>query len=229
MNRSPAHMPSTAAVVIRSGISLVATLCIGIPLVHAAPSCPVPFPAPGSTDQIKDWYESYLKPFRMLAGTPEASPAPVMLEQAEALIERLDAYNRRAVREPLFFEPLVQQITLHYARSPDVKGLDTLAARKIHKPGSGPALDFSMMCIDTRTIRLPEDTFAITLFGVNNSDCQHVGLRGLVFTDTLVNGAASAECRPDHVYYKQLIFPIRAGTNTVTFVCRKDNNGCYRQ
>jgi hypothetical protein len=54
-------------------------------------------------------------------------------------------------------------------------------------------------------------------------------LRGLVFTETLVNGATKAECHPDHVYYKSFIVPIAAGTNVVTFVCGKDANGCARR
>jgi len=212
-----------------SGRALVAaaTFLLLIPLVHAAPDCPIPAYAPRATGQIKDWYDTHLKPFRVLAGIQEG-PA-LTLEQIDALIEKQDAYNRRSSRDPLFFEALVQQVAQHYARRPDFKGLDSQTARQIYRPASGPELDFSMLCIETRTTGSRDDAFAITLFGVNNEDCQRIGLRGLVFSDTLVNGAASGQCRPDHVYYKMLIIPINAGTNTVTYLCRKDSNGCLRQ
>jgi hypothetical protein len=85
------------------------------------------------------------------------------------------------------------------------------------------------MCIDTRTTATPDDTVAVTLFGMSRDDCQHVGLRGLVFTGALVNGSINGECRPDHVYYRRLIIPVNAGTNAITFLCRKDVGGCMRQ
>ena len=150
-------------------------------------------------------------------------------DQAGELIAKQDAFNRRSARDPLFFEPLAQQIAQHYARAPDFKGLDTQTARKIYRPAAGPELDFSMLCVDTRKVAGPDDAFAITLFGMLDEECQRIGLRGLVFTDTLVNGAGHGECRPDHVFYRMLVIPINAGTNTVTFICRKDINGCSRQ
>lgn len=206
----------------------LAILLLGIPLLHAAPDCPVPAHAPRATGQIKDWYDTYLKPFRVLAGIQE--DATLTLEQIAVLIEKQDAYNRRSSRDPLFFEPLVQQVTQHYARAPDFKGLDMQAAGKIYQPALGQKLDFSLLCLDTRTIQSRDDAFAITLFGINHENCQHIGLRGLVFTDILVNGAANGQCRPDHVYYKMLVFSINAGTNTATFLCRKDGSiGCLRQ
>ncbi len=151
------------------------------------------------------------------------------MEQIEALIDKQDAFNRRGTRDPLFFEALVQQVTQHYARAPDFKGLDLPTVKQSYRPGSGPELDFSMICVDSRTAAAPDDTFALTLFAVTNENCQHMGLRGLVFTDTLVNGAAGGQCRPDHVYYRNLIFAINAGTNTVTFLCRKEGRSCIRQ
>jgi len=194
---------------------------------HAAPACPVPAYAPRATGQLKDWYEKYIKPFRINAGIEEGSaPTP---EQIEALVENQGAYNRLSSRDPLYFEPFTQQIAQHYAKAPDFRGLDLAAVKKIYRPGSGPELDYSMLCIDTKTIGAPDDAFAITLFGMIEDECVRFGLRGLVFTDTLVNGAANGQCRPDHVYYKMLFFPINVGTNTVTFVCRKDSNGCFRQ
>jgi hypothetical protein len=53
-----------------------------------------------------------------------------------------------------------------------------------------------MLCIDTRTITTSDDAFAITLFGMNYEECQRFGLKGLVFTDILVNGSANGQCRP---------------------------------
>lgn len=148
------------------------------------------------------------------------------MDQIEAMIEKLETLHRRSSRDSPFFEALAQQIAVSYARASDFKGLDTLVAGKIYKPG--PDLDFSTVCIDTKTTRSPDDTFAVTLFGMTSYDCEHIGLRGLVFTDTLINGAVNGGCRPDHVYYKRLIFPVNAGTNTVIFLCRKDSNGCLR-
>ncbi len=208
-------------------VAVAATLCAWISCAHSAPACPTPSYAARPAPQITDWYASHLKPFRVLAGIPQGSA--LTADQVGELIERQDGFNRRSARDPLFFEALVQQIAQHYARAPGFKGLDTQTARKIYQAASGPELDFSMLCVDTRTIAAPDDAFAITLFGVLDDECQRIGLRGLVFTDTLVNGAGNGQCRPDHVYYRMLVVRINAGTNTVTFVCRKDVNGCLRQ
>ncbi len=217
-------MSPRASDLLRRAILLWAALCLGNSLLYAAPDCPVPAYAPRTTDRITDWYDLYLKPYRRLAGIPEGL-SPTM-DQIEAMIEKLETFHRRSSRDSLFFEALAQQIAVSYARASDFKGLDTLVAGKIYKPG--PDLDFSTVCIDTKTTKSPDDTFAVTLFGMTSYDCEHIGLRGLVFTDTLINGAVNGGCRADHVYYKRLIFPVNAGTNTVTFLCRKDSNGCLR-
>ncbi len=206
---------------------LAATFVLGESLLFAAPNCPVPAYAPRSTDKIMDWYDAFLRPFRAAAGIQD-NPS-MSTEQIQAQLEKLGTYHRNSLRNSLFFEVLTQQVSVEYARSPDFRGLDTQVARKIYQRGSGPDLDFSVMCIDTRTSRASDDTFAITLFGMTRNDCQHVGLRGLVFSDTLVNGAMNGECRADHIYYNRIIFPMTAGTNAVTFLCRKDVNGCSRQ
>lgn len=209
----------------RQAIFLVAACLLGNPLSLAAPNCPAPAYTPKTTDQIADWYGAYLKPFRVLAGITDGPSLTV--GQIDALTEKLETFHRRSARDSLFFEALAQQIVASYARSPDFKGLDTPAAGKIYRPG--PDLDFSLMCIDTKTARSPDDTFAVTLFGMTSYDCQHIGLRGLVFTETLINGAVNGECRPDYVYYRRLIIPVTAGTNAVTYLCRKDSGGCLRQ
>lgn len=206
---------------------LATVLGLGNSPLLAAPNCPTPAYKARTTDQITSWFEIYLRPFRELAGIPDG-PSMTM-NQIEPLLEKMEIYHRNGTRDSTFFEALVQQISADYARSPGFKGFDTLAAKKMHKTGSGPDIDYSLMCIDARTTRFPDDTFAITLFGVSMDNCQHVGLRGLVFTDILVNGSMNGECHPDHVYYKQLIFSVNAGTNTVTFLCRKDKYGCIRQ
>lgn len=218
-------MNPRASDLLKRAILLWATLCLGNSLLYAAPDCPVPAYAPRTTDRITDWYDLYLKPYRLSAGIAEGPS--LGMEQIEALLEKLETFHRRSSRDSLFFEALAQQIAASYARASDFKGLDTLAAGKIYKPG--PDLDFSTVCIDTQTTRSPDDTFAVTLFGMTSYDCRHIGLRGLVFTETLINGVVNGECRPDHVYYKRLIFPVNAGTNTVTFLCRKDSAGCLRQ
>jgi hypothetical protein len=205
----------------------MALLPLGNMVAFAAPDCPVPAYAPRGNDQITDWYDKYIKPARAFAGLPD-SPRPTQ-EQIETLIETLEAFHHRGISDPLFFEPLVQQISLQFEAMPSFKGFSAAAAEKLYKSGSGAKLDFSALCIDTRSVSFPDDTFAVSLFGVNNDDCRHASLRGLVFTESLINGAANAKCNPDHIYYKNLIFRIEAGTNVVTFVCRKDANGCLRR
>jgi hypothetical protein len=211
---------------LRRAIFLMALMPLGNSLACAAPDCPVPVYAPRGSDQITVWYDKYIKPARANAGLPD-SPRPTE-EQIQTLIEQLEAFHHRSIGDPLFFEPLVQQILREFEGSPSFKGLSSATAEKLYKSGSGTSLDFSTLCIDTRSMSSSDDTFAISLFGVNNDDCRHASLRGLVFTDSLINGAANAQCRADHVYYKNLIFGIAAGTNVVTFVCRKDAHGCLR-
>jgi hypothetical protein len=99
---------------------------------------------------------------------------------------------------------------------------------KLYKPDSGQRLDFSLFCISPRTLRTPNDAFTVTLFGVIVDDCQHIGLRGLVFTSALVNGSANGQCKPDLRFTKMYIWPLPAGTNEVTFICGKDTGGCAR-
>ena len=77
-------------------------------------------------------------------------------------------------------------------------------------------------------MRSPDDSFTITLFGVVADDCQHIGLRGLVFTAALVNGSANGQCKPDQLYRKMFIVPLPAGTNEITYICGKDRGGCAR-
>ena len=210
---------------LKSHLSLLAfLLCAGT--LHAAPLCPVVPAAPRANDQLQAWYETFVKPLHRPTSVIDL---PINDLQVQALVEKLAAFNVRAARDPLFFEPLVQQIVQHFARAPNYAGLDRALASKIYRQGSGPDIDFSLVCIDTRAVRAPDDTFALTLFGVRERDCRHVGLRGLVFSESLVNGAANGDCRPEHMYYKNLIVSIPAGTNTVTFTCRKDENACLRQ
>ena len=209
---------------IRAIFSLALLFLANVP-APAVAGCPAPVYAPKSTDRIADWYERYISPFRTYAGMTD-NPRPAK-DQVEARAYAMDEINHRTLGDPLQFEALVQQITAYYARSSGFKGLNAGVAEKIYRPG--PSLDFAALCIDTRSINFPDDTFAITLFGVTSSDCQHAGLRGLVFTDTLINGAVEGRCRPDDVYYKKLIIPIAVGTNTITFLCGKDVNGCSRR
>ena len=204
---------------------LTALLLGGISTSFAAPNCPAPPYAPRSTDKIMTWYDAFLRPFKAASGIQDS--ASLTMDQIQAELDRLVTYHRNVLRDSLFFEALVQQIAAEYARSPNFMGLDTQRARKIYQRGSGADLDFSIMCIDTRAGKAPDDTFAVTLFAVTRNECQRVGLRGLVFSETLVNGAVNGECRPDQVYFNR-IYPLMAGTNAVTFLCRKDNNGCLR-
>jgi hypothetical protein len=191
----------------------------------AAEGCPVPVHTSKAPEQITDWYEKYISPFRTYAGMAD-NPRPTK-EQIEARVDTMEEINHRTLADSLQFEALVKQITAHYERSTDFKGLDSKAAEKIYRPGS--PLDFAALCIDTRSLNSPDDTFGITLFGVTEADCGHTGLRGMVFTNTLINGAADGRCRPDVVYYKRWIIPVTAGTNTVTFLCSKDVRGCDRR
>ena len=55
-------------------------------------------------------------------------------------------------------------------------------------------------------------------FGVIVADCQHVGMRGLVFSSALINGSPNGQCRPDLFFRKKVLWPILAGTNEITFL-----------
>ena len=65
--------------------------------------------------------------------------------------------------------------------------------------------------ISPRTLRTPNDAFSVTLFGVIVDDCQHVGMRGLVFSSALINGSPNGQCRPDLFFRKKVLWPILAG------------------
>ena len=206
------------------------TLVLAVALVlwnaasHAAPECVVSDPRKAG-DQIVDWYDIYVRPFR-----PPTAPASLSKGEVETLVGEMASFHRPAVLDPLYFEPLVQQISTRYADASSFHGIDSSIAEKTYKSGTGTRYDFSLLCIDAKSVRLPADAFAITLFGVTIDDCQHVGLRGLVFTETWVNGSANGQCRPDQHYYRMQIIPVRvrAGTNSITFLCRKDTGGCAR-
>ncbi len=191
----------------------------------AAGGCPVPVHTPKSPDQITDWYEKYIVPFRTYAGM--ADNRNLTRDEVEARVDAIAEANHRMLADSLQFEPLVNQVADHYRRFPDFKGLDSKTAQRIYRPG--PSMDFAALCIETRSANSADDTFAITLFGVTAQDCGHVGLRGMVFTNTLINDATDGRCRPDFVYYKSLIFPVVVGSNTVTFLCTKDTHGCDRR
>jgi hypothetical protein len=191
-------------------------------VAYAGPDCTLT-ESRKAGDLIVDWYELYVRPFR-----PLPAPASLSKEQVEALVEELTSFHRPAVLDPLFFEPLVEQISARYAGASGFRGIDAPAVEKYYKSGTGARYDFSLLCIDAKSMRSPDDAFAITLFGVNVDDCQHVGLRGLVYTETWVNGSAGGQCRPDRIYYRRMFIPVAAGTNTITFLCRKDMGGCAR-
>jgi hypothetical protein len=193
---------------------------------HAAPAC-TPVPAAEhkkSAEPIVDWYENFVRPYRT-----QSAASPLAKNQVEAYIDEAALVHRRAVLDPLFFESLVQQIANGYARARDFKGIDSAAVGKIYNSGIGEKLDLSLLCISAKTVHVPDDAYGITLFGVVYDDCQHIGLRGLVFTATLVNGSANGRCQPDQKYAKMFIVPVHAGVNEITFVCGKDRSGCARQ
>lgn len=193
----------------------------------AAPDCPAPVEARKGADPIVDWYDAYIRPYRKIARDP-ATPRLTKF-QVEAFIQEIAPFHRRAVLDQLIFETLVEQVMTSYARASDFKDIDTAAVEKIYNSGIGQKLDFSLMCITSRSVRAPDDAFAITLFGVVADDCQHIGLRGLVFTAALINGSPNGLCRPDQAYSRMIFIPLPAGTNEITFVCAKDRGGCARQ
>jgi hypothetical protein len=208
-------------------LMVIAALICGGGETLAAQTCAPATEQRKSAEPLVDWYDNYVRPYRSMPGG--ADTARLTKSQVEDFIEFSERFNRRAVLDPLIFESFVQQIMDSYARAPDFKGIDTATAEKIYKPGNGEKLDFSLFCISSKSIRTPDDSFAITVFGVVTDDCQHMGLRGLVFTAALVNGSANGQCRPDQKYAKMLIVPVHAGTNEITFVCGKDFGGCARQ
>lgn len=177
-------------------------------------------------EPIIEWYENYIRPYRHIAGGAAATPTR---SQVATFIDEIGTFNRRAVLDQLIFEALIEQILTSYARAPDFRGIDTAAVEKIYKTGAGQKIDFSFLCISPRSMRSPDDSFAITLFGVVADDCRHIGLRGLVFTAALVNGSANGQCKPDELFRKMFIVPLPAGTNEITYICGKDRGGCARQ
>ena len=195
--------------------------------LHAAPDCAAATDQRKSAEPIVDWYDNHIRPYRTMPGG--AGAAGLTKSQVEEFLGKIGPFNRRAVLDPLIFESLAQQIMDAYARAPDFKGIDTAAAEKIYKSGIGEKLDFSMLCISAKSVRSPDDAFGITLFGVVADDCQHIGLRGLVYTAALVNGSANGPCRPDQVYRTMLVVPLPVGMNEITFICGKDRGGCARQ
>lgn len=204
-------------------IALAVLLAAGIHTAAAA-DCPLPAYAPPAPENIVDWYVKFIEPARVFAGAPvEPRPAKNVIE---AMVGALEGFHRSSALEPLFFEPFIRQISASYAGAGDFKGLNTATAEKLNRSGAGSNMDFSTLCVDTRRERYPDDTFALTLYGVNNYNCSHVSLRGLVFTSTLINGTMNGACRPDYPFFRMLFVPVLAGTNTITFVCNKDTGGC---
>jgi hypothetical protein len=206
---------------------LLLLLFFGSSGLLAAQDCPNPAYRPlQSGEQLTDWHATYVRPFRTPAGGVDAPS--LTKDQVESLIEQMRTFHQRSLGDSLWFESLVQKITANYAGARDFRGLNTPVAERLSGSERSKDLDFSALCIDTRRSSSADDTFGITLFGLIKRDCEHVSLRGLVFSDALINGTVNGECRPDHIYYKRIIFPITAGTNTITFLCRKDGTGCAR-
>jgi hypothetical protein len=202
-----------------------AVLCVSC-VALAASDCAGPSTARNASDQIVDWYDNFVRPFH-----PAPADAPVTKptrEQVQAYIDEVAPFHNRAVLDPVFFEPLVEQVLASYRNASGFRGIDAATLQKIYKRGGGPPIDFSMLCVSPRTVKTTDDAFGLTLFGVNYADCQHIGLRGLVFTDILVNGSSGGTCRPDHMYYRSVFIPVPAGINDITFVCRRDQTGCTR-
>jgi len=205
---------------------LLVALALWHGVVYAAPSCNGPIGDSKSSEPMVDWYDNYIRPYRHLPADQAAQR--LNKAQVEAFIETLGTFNRSVSLDQLALENLVAQVVASYARAPDFKGIDTAVIEKLYKPDSGQRLDFSLFCISPRTLRTPNDAFTVTLFGVIVDDCQHIGLRGLVFTSALVNGSANGQCKPDLRFTKMYIWPLPAGTNEVTFICGKDTGGCAR-
>ncbi len=195
--------------------------------VQAAAGCAGATEASKSSGEpMVDWYDNYIRPYRYLPADKAAQR--LTKAQVEAFIETLGAFNRRASLDQMELENLVSQVATSYARAPDFKGIDTAAVERIYRSDSGQKLDFSLFCVSPKSLHSPDDAFSVTLFGVIADDCQHIGLRGLVFTGALVNGSPSGQCKPDQLFTKMYIWPLPAGTNEVTFICGKDAGGCAR-
>lgn len=212
-------------ILIRALLVVAASMCWHC-MAHAAPACAPATETRKHAEPIIEWYENYIRPYRHIAGGAAATPTR---SQVETFIDEIGTFNRRAVLDQLIFETLIDQILTSYARTPDFKGIDTAAVEKIYKTGAGQKIDFSFLCITSKSVRTPDDSFTITLFGVVAGDCQHIGLRGLVFTAALVNGSANGQCKPDELFRKMFIVPLPAGTNEITYICGKDRGGCARQ
>ncbi|MEO7728250.1 MAG: hypothetical protein ABIS45_13425 [Burkholderiales bacterium] len=204
---------------------LTIALCAAwLGMAHAATPCAPATEMRKSDVPVLDWYDNYIRPYQMA----EAATARPAKAQVEGFIERIGEFHRRGVLDQTIFEELISKIMSRYARAADFKGIDTAAAAQIYQGGIGQPLDFSLLCIAPKSLRTPDDAFAITLFGVVADDCQHIGLRGLVFTATLVNGGANGQCRPDLIFSRLVILPLNAGINEITFICGKDAGGCVR-
>ncbi len=205
---------------------LAATIGFTHGAAAAAPVCASPIGQSKSVEPIVDWYDNYIRPNRHLPADRAAQR--LSKPQVEAFIEVLGTFNRRASLDQMELEGLISQVIRSYARAADFKGINTAAVEKIYKADSGQRLDFSLFCISPRTLHTADDAFGVTLYGVVADDCQHIGIRGLVFTSALVNGSASAQCKPDLFFTKMYIWPLPAGTNEVSFICGKDTGGCAR-
>jgi hypothetical protein len=210
----------------RAMIFLILLTCANN-IALAAAECPAAITLPKPPENVVDWYDKFVAPWKIVAGAADATRPTRSV--VEAYVERTADFHRRSIGEPLFFESLVRQIAASYVNEGDFMGLNSLSAQKIYRASTASDLDFSIMCIDTRRSRFPEDTFGITLFGVNLDNCQHAAVRGIVFSTTLINGAPNGACRADYDFYRMIVVPVRAGTNTITFVCRKDAGGCAVQ
>ncbi len=205
---------------------LLVALALWHGAVYAAPDCTGPIGTSKSAEPIVDWYDNYIRPYRYLPA--DKATQRLTRAQIEAFIDVLGTFNRRASLDQLELESLVSQVMRSYARAPDFKGIDTAAVEKLYRSDSGQRLDFSLFCISPKSLRTPDDAFSVTLFGVVADDCQHIGIRGLVFSAALVNGSANGQCKPDQFFTKMYIWPLPAGTNEITFMCGKDTGGCAR-
>ena len=212
----------------RMRVFLLAALLMGYhAATAAAPACTGAAEVRKSSGEpIVDWYDTYIRPYRYLPADQAAQR--LTKAQVETFIDTLGNFNRRASLDQFVLESLANQVMTSYARAPDFKGIDNAAVEKLYRSDSGQKLDFSLFCVSPRTLRTPDDAFAVTLFGVIADDCQHIGLRGLVFTYALVNGSPTGQCKPDQFFTKMFVLPVMAGTNEVTFICGKDTGGCSR-
>lgn len=192
----------------------------------AAAGCERGNPNVKSDEAIVDWYDNYVRPYRYLP--PAELSRKLTKPEVEQFIDVLGTFNRSMSMDQLAIENVVRQIIENYARAPDFKGIDNATVEKLYRPEGGQKVDFSLFCVSPRTLRTPNDAFGITMFGVIVDDCQHVGMRGLVFTTGLINGSPNGQCQPDLFFRKMVLWPILAGTNEITFICGKDVGGCAR-